>query len=313
MPKHYLGLACIVVGFTGAAHASAELLSNEDILRLVSAGVGEGTVVAKIRSATTAFDTSVRLLRNNRRRPCIERFGVIRWGAGWNGWLGALAMDLFMTLVADRVAADNVLRKVDALVDWGRLGQVLGPVRSRLGRAGYDVELMIRVLLLGQWHSLSDRALEHALRVRLDFMLFCGSSVLDHCPDHTTICRFRQALVRRGLDAQLLTEVNRQLAGHGLKVERAPVAVVDATIVESAARPRRHVEVMAEDRGRGRGPGDAGDGAAVGGSGCALAEEGQPVFLRLQGVHPDRRGRVCGGGCWRGRRTKGKPRTSRRW
>ncbi len=161
-------------------------------------------------------------------------------------------MDLFMALVADRVAADNVLRKVDALVDWGRVGQVLGrvlgPVRSRLGRAGCDVELMVRVLLLGQWHSLSDQALEHALRVRLDFMLFCGSSVLDHCPDHTTICRFRQALVRRGLDAKLLAEVNRQLAGHGLKVERAPVAVVDATIVESAARPRRHVEVMAEDR-----------------------------------------------------------------
>ena len=89
-------------------------------------------------------------------------------------------MDLFMTLVADRVAADNVLRKVNALVDWGRVGRVLGPVRSKLGRAGYDVELMVRVLLLGQWHSLSDRALEHALRVRLDFMLFCGSSVLDH-------------------------------------------------------------------------------------------------------------------------------------
>ena len=91
-------------------------------------------------------------------------------------------MDLFMTLVADRVVADNVLRKVDALMDWGRVGRVLGPVRSKLGRAGYDVELMIRVLLLGQWHSLSDRALEHALRVRLDFMLFCGSSVLDTAP-----------------------------------------------------------------------------------------------------------------------------------
>lgn len=167
---------------------------------------------------------------------------------GWTLSAGALAMDLFMTLVAERVEPDNVLRKVDALVDWGRVERVLGGVRSKLGRAGYDVELMTRVLLLGQWHSLSDRALEHALRVRLDFMLFCGSSVLDHCPDHTTICRFRQALVKRGLDAQLLGEVNRQLARHGLKVKQAPVAVVDATIVESAARPRRHLEVMPEDR-----------------------------------------------------------------
>ena len=56
-------------------------------------------------------------------------------------------MDLFMTLVADRVAPDNVLRKVDALVDWGRVGRVLGPVGSKLGRAGYDVELLVRVLL----------------------------------------------------------------------------------------------------------------------------------------------------------------------
>ena len=105
---------------------------------------------------------------------------------------------------------------------------------------------MTRVLLLGQWHSLSDCALEDALRVRLDFMLFCGSSVLDRSPDHTTICRFRQAMVRRGLDAQLPTEVNWQLGRHGLKVER--VAVVDTTIGKSAARPRRHVEVMVEDR-----------------------------------------------------------------
>ncbi len=113
---------------------------------------------------------------------------------------------------------------------------------------------MIRVLLLGQWHSLSDRELERALTVRLDFMLFCGQSMIGRSPARTTICRFRRMLGLRGLDAALLSEVNRQLQERGLKVGNAPVAVVDATIVESAARPRRQIEVVAEDRAEGEAP-----------------------------------------------------------
>jgi IS5 family transposase len=157
-------------------------------------------------------------------------------------------MDFFMQVISDRVEADNVLRKVSSLIDWKRVGWKVGKVRSKLGRAGYDVDLMVRVMLLGQWHSLSDRELEHALRVRLDFMLFCGAAIIADSPDHTTICRFRGALVRLGLHEELLAEVNRQLKVHGLMMEAAPVAVVDATIVESAARPRRQIEAMPEDR-----------------------------------------------------------------
>ncbi len=40
----------------------------------------------------------------------------------------------------------------------------------------------------------------------------------------------------RGLDAVLLSEVNRQLQDRGLKVGNALAAVVDATIVEITAR-----------------------------------------------------------------------------
>lgn len=122
-------------------------------------------------------------------------------------------MDFFMTLISERVEPDNVLRKVERLIDWRRVGWKVGKVRSRLGRAGYDVDLMVRVLLLGQWHAPSDRQLEQALKVRLDFMLFCGASVLKNSPDHTTICRFRNALVKLGLHGALLEEVNRQLDG----------------------------------------------------------------------------------------------------
>jgi len=103
-------------------------------------------------------------------------------------------MNDFFMQAADQVGRDNVLLKVNALVDWRAVGRKIGRVRSRLGRTGHDPYLMLRVLLLGQWHPLSDRELEHGLRVRLDFMLFCGLSVGD-ISDPATICRFRNAPV----------------------------------------------------------------------------------------------------------------------
>jgi len=78
---------------------------------------------------------------------------------------------------------------------------------------------------------------ERALRVRLDFMLFHDVSAFEDCTDHTTIRRFRNALGKVGLNAAILEEANRQLSELGPKVANARTAVVDATVIESAARP----------------------------------------------------------------------------
>ncbi|MCC8997569.1 MAG: transposase [Nitrosomonas sp.] len=59
----------------------------------------------------------------------------------------------------------------------------------------FDVLLMFKAILLGQWHSLSDAALEQTLCVRIDFLRFCGLSLSDAIPDETTLCRFRNRLL----------------------------------------------------------------------------------------------------------------------
>ena len=94
----------------------------------------------------------------------------------------------------------------------------------------------------------TDPKLEESLRVRLDFRLFAGLDL--HCtvPDETTHCRFRNALVKAGAYDALLAEVCRQIEGHGLKMEEADAAIIDATLIESAARPRTHVEAPPEGR-----------------------------------------------------------------
>lgn len=65
-------------------------------------------------------------------------------------------------------------------------------------------------------------------------------------PDETTICRFRNRLVAKGLDKELFEEINRQLELRGLKVEKAIGAVIDASVIESAARPNRCIEIAVD-------------------------------------------------------------------
>jgi transposase, IS5 family len=159
-------------------------------------------------------------------------------------------LDLFLQEGARRLGPDHVLLKVLALVDWSRIEAIFHrrKIRSRYGRAGYDPLVLFRCLLLGQWHGLSDPKLEESLKVRLDFMLFAGLDLHGSVPDETTHCRFRNALVETGAYDDLLAEVCAQLEDHGLKVKQADAAIIDATLIASAARPNGHVEDMPEDR-----------------------------------------------------------------
>ena len=152
-------------------------------------------------------------------------------------------MDLFTQEVSERVGVDDVLSKVNVLMDWSPFAPILkrGLGRSGVGPQGYDPLVLFKCLLIGQWHGLSDPKLERALKVRLDFMIFCGLDLHMPVPDETTHCRFRNALVGGEVYDELLAEVCRQIEGHGLKLKQAEAALIDATLIESAARPRSFI------------------------------------------------------------------------
>lgn len=113
---------------------------------------------------------------------------------------------------------------------------------------------MFKAILLGQWHTLSDPELEEALSVRIDFMIFTGFELDDDIPDSTTLCRFRNILIHQGLDKKLFKELNSQLEHLGLKLEKAKGAVVDATIIESSARPRKTINIENDREETGKKP-----------------------------------------------------------
>lgn len=161
----------------------------------------------------------------------------------------------FMMGAQEAIGERNQLVQLEKILDWKWIekklkGVHVNDINPQGGPKGYNKLSMFKAILLGQWHSLSDQELENSLRVRLDFMVFTGLELGNDFPDSSTLCRFRNKLVEKKLIEKLFREVNRQLERSGLVIKESRGAVVDATIIESAARPRRTIEIeqVSEDR-----------------------------------------------------------------
>lgn len=144
--------------------------------------------------------------------------------------------------------------KVHALIDWEALRAHLTGLYKREatrggGQAPFDSLMMFKAILLGQWHSLSDPKLEQALQVRIDFMHFCGLTLSDDVPDETTLCRFRNRLIASDKLDPLLALINAQLQAQNLMVAKATGAVIDATLIQSAARLNKTITLETDDDG----------------------------------------------------------------
>jgi IS5 family transposase len=126
---------------------------------------------------------------------------------------------------------------IAASLDWSGFGRALAPAEPKArgkGEPGWPALVLFKALLLQRWYDLSDEGLEEALFNRLDFQAFCGLSLGDDAPDHSTLWRFRQRLVELDLSGPLFDELQRQLEGRGVLVKQG--TLIDATLVKAAAR-----------------------------------------------------------------------------
>jgi len=134
------------------------------------------------------------------------------------------------------------LDDIDALVKWYRFEKLLKWLADDgVGRPAYPPLLMFKALLVQSLYGLSDAELEEAIADRLSFRRFVGLALEDSVPDHTTLCRFRNALRQAGLLDRLMGELDRQLEAAGVMVKAG--TMLDATLIETeAARPPRSEE-----------------------------------------------------------------------
>ena len=97
----------------------------------------------------------------------------------------------------DQVPANHLLRKLDALLDFGAIRKQLEPFYSEIGRPSVDPELMIRMLLIGYCFGIrSERRLCEEVQLNLAYRWFCRLSLEDKVPDHSTFSKARHGRFR---------------------------------------------------------------------------------------------------------------------
>jgi transposase, IS5 family len=76
--------------------------------------------------------------------------------------------------------------------------------------------VMFKSLFIQQLYSPSDDQLEREIADRISFRVLLGTTEI--VPDFTTIWRFRERLVEKGVDPKIWAEMQRQLYAMNLKV-----------------------------------------------------------------------------------------------
>lgn len=132
---------------------------------------------------------------------------------------------------------NSFLKELDSIIDFEKLRPILnknGVAKSNVaGAPSYDNVLMFRVLLLQKYYNLSDQTTEDALYVNLLYIRFVGLSLEDSVPDESTICRFRNSLLKNKLYDRLFDSVNKQLESKNLIAKTGKSVLVDASLIKS--------------------------------------------------------------------------------
>ncbi len=145
-------------------------------------------------------------------------------------------LSLVDALVDARLGSNAKLERIDGLIGWLRLEELLSDLRAgETGRPPYRPLAMLKALYLQALYDLSDPGLEEALLDRLSFRRFCGFGLDGATPDETTLCRFRLAAAKAGVLERCFAEVNRQLDEKGLVLKKG--TLMDASIVAATHNP----------------------------------------------------------------------------
>jgi IS5 family transposase len=125
------------------------------------------------------------------------------------------------------------LSKIDSLIDWKPFRIILESIYSNKtvsgGRPETDVIVMFKMLVLQQWHGLSDPELEKQCIDRISFRKFLGFP--EYIPDSSTVWLFRERIIENGKEEEIWEQLQIQLDSLGLKIKKGMIQ--DATFIHS--------------------------------------------------------------------------------
>lgn len=160
----------------------------------------------------------------------------------------------FADVVCDlriRKIKSQFFQQVNTLLDWKKVSKIIDQHyhkgQSAVGTPSYDGLLLFKMCLLQTWYGLSDYEVEDRINDSISFSSFCGLTLEQPAPDHSTLSRFRTAMTKAKAYEKLFKEINCQLEAHHIIVKKG--AIVDASVVDTPLKPKGNVNYqVTEDR-----------------------------------------------------------------
>jgi len=156
-----------------------------------------------------------------------------------NGYLIQKVISMMQSGLFDSFAAyarldkcTDPLLRLDEIINWELFRPQLQGIRNNdmVGRKGFDVVMMFKILILQALYNLSDDAMEYMIRDRLSFMRFLALTMTDKIPDAKTIWKYREQLTEESLIKPLFNKFDEYLSEKGFKASGGQL--IDATIIE---------------------------------------------------------------------------------
>lgn len=132
-----------------------------------------------------------------------------------------------------RTKKKEFLEQIERIIPWGEWIAMIKPhyYKGERGNKPYELEKMLRLHVLQNLYDISDEATAVEVIDSRAFSEFCGVDSSNQVPDGDTIGRFRNILVRNGLQEKLFAQVVDMLQQKGLLLRKG--TIVDSTLIEA--------------------------------------------------------------------------------
>lgn len=132
-----------------------------------------------------------------------------------------------------RTKKREFLAEIDRIVPWEEWIKLIKPYyyKGERGNKPFELERMLRIYLVQNLYNLSDMATVAEVIDSRAFSDFCGVESSNQVPDGDTLGRFRNILMRNGIQQELFAQVVELLMQRGLILKRG--TIVDSTFIEA--------------------------------------------------------------------------------
>ena len=132
-----------------------------------------------------------------------------------------------------RTKKREFLSEIERIIPWEEWMNLIRPYyyKGERGNKPYDLERMLRIYLVQNLYNLSDMATVAEVIDSRAFSDFCGVESSNQVPDGDTLGRFRNILMKNGIQQELFAQVVELLMQRGLILKRG--TIVDSTFIEA--------------------------------------------------------------------------------